>query len=177
MFSKRDQIRRKMRILSHLLSKSLMENFIFCAVIVSRIEKIPAVSVIISIIVLAISVFETILKWLWKYYGTISNPMKNTCWKSPNVMIHSPHSFQGKCVSLCIKDHKLLISQQVCTTSQKHVKFWSGVCVLLGRYEESHYGNSRRVWIANSYNKVATQPTSHKKRSNLQILSGIRKET
>ena len=31
-FSKCDQIRRKLQILSHLLTKSLMENFIFCAV-------------------------------------------------------------------------------------------------------------------------------------------------
>ena len=31
-FSKYDQIRRKMRIWSHLLKKSLMENFILCAV-------------------------------------------------------------------------------------------------------------------------------------------------
>ena len=31
-FSKYDQIRRKLRILSHLLKKSLEENFIFCAV-------------------------------------------------------------------------------------------------------------------------------------------------
>ena len=30
-FSKCDQIRRKLRILSHLLKKSLMKNFIFCA--------------------------------------------------------------------------------------------------------------------------------------------------
>ena len=33
LFSKCDQIRRKLRIWSHLLKKSLMENFIFCAVI------------------------------------------------------------------------------------------------------------------------------------------------
>ena len=32
-FSKWEQIRRKLRIWSHLLKKSLMENFIFCAVI------------------------------------------------------------------------------------------------------------------------------------------------
>ena len=32
-FSKCDQIRKKLRIWSHLLKKSLMENFIFCAVI------------------------------------------------------------------------------------------------------------------------------------------------
>ena len=31
LFSKRDQIRRKLRIWSHLLKKSLTENFIFCA--------------------------------------------------------------------------------------------------------------------------------------------------
>ena len=31
-FSKCDQIRRKLRIWSHLLKKSLMEDFIFCAV-------------------------------------------------------------------------------------------------------------------------------------------------
>ena len=31
-FSKCEQIRRKLRICSHLLKKSLMENFIFCAV-------------------------------------------------------------------------------------------------------------------------------------------------
>ena len=31
-FSKCDQIRRKLRIWSHLLKKSLMENFIFCEV-------------------------------------------------------------------------------------------------------------------------------------------------
>ena len=30
-FSKYDQIRRKLRLWSHLVKKSLMENFIFCA--------------------------------------------------------------------------------------------------------------------------------------------------
>ena len=30
-FSKSDQIRRKLQIWSHVLKKSLMENFIFCA--------------------------------------------------------------------------------------------------------------------------------------------------
>ena len=30
-FSKYDQIRRKLRIWSHLVKKSLLENFIFCA--------------------------------------------------------------------------------------------------------------------------------------------------
>ena len=37
--SKCDQIRRKLRIWSHLLEKYLMEKFVFCAVAV-RIEKL-----------------------------------------------------------------------------------------------------------------------------------------
>ena len=39
-FIKCDQIRRKLRIWSHLLKKSLMENFIFCAVISSILQKL-----------------------------------------------------------------------------------------------------------------------------------------
>ena len=39
-FCKYDQIRRKLRIWSHLLKKSLMENFIFCAVLLSLKHKI-----------------------------------------------------------------------------------------------------------------------------------------
>ena len=37
--SKCDQIRRKLRIWSHLLEKSLMENFIFCAVLYGAFLK------------------------------------------------------------------------------------------------------------------------------------------
>ena len=36
-FSKCDQIRRKLRIWSHLLKKSLIESFIFCAVLLMKI--------------------------------------------------------------------------------------------------------------------------------------------
>ena len=39
-FSKCDQIRRKLRIWSHLQKKSLMENFIFCAVYIVSIELV-----------------------------------------------------------------------------------------------------------------------------------------
>ena len=39
-FSKCDQIRRKLRIWSHLPKKSLIGNFIFCAVL-AAIAKIP----------------------------------------------------------------------------------------------------------------------------------------
>ena len=36
-FSKWDQIRRKLRIWSHLLRRSLIENFIFCAVFAEQL--------------------------------------------------------------------------------------------------------------------------------------------
>ena len=39
-FSKYDQIRRKLRISLHLLKKSLMENFIICAVTIIFHESI-----------------------------------------------------------------------------------------------------------------------------------------
>ena len=38
-FSKCDQIRRKLRIWLHLLKKSFMENFIFCAVVLVSAES------------------------------------------------------------------------------------------------------------------------------------------
>ena len=41
-FSKFDQIRRKLRIWSNLLKKSLTENFIFCAVNIDRLKLQPA---------------------------------------------------------------------------------------------------------------------------------------
>ena len=39
-FSKCDQIRRKLRIWSHLLKKSLMKNIIFCAVCISWLKSL-----------------------------------------------------------------------------------------------------------------------------------------
>ena len=39
-FSKYDQIRSFLRIWSHLLKKSLMENFIFCAVFVLKLKNL-----------------------------------------------------------------------------------------------------------------------------------------
>ena len=39
-FSKYEQIRRKLRIWSHLLKKSLMENIIFCAVLSAMHESV-----------------------------------------------------------------------------------------------------------------------------------------
>ena len=42
LFSKFDQIRSFLRIWSHLLKKSLTENFIFCAVNIVRLKLQPA---------------------------------------------------------------------------------------------------------------------------------------
>ena len=44
-FSKCDQIRGKLRILSYLLKKSVMENFIFCAVVMMRQLRKPFITV------------------------------------------------------------------------------------------------------------------------------------
>ena len=38
-FSKFDQIRRKLEIWSHLLKKSLIDNFIFCAVYILSVQQ------------------------------------------------------------------------------------------------------------------------------------------
>ena len=43
-FSKCDQIRSLLRIWPHLLNKSLMENFIFCAVQTTAIHILPNIS-------------------------------------------------------------------------------------------------------------------------------------
>ena len=62
-FSKCDQIRRKLRIWSHLLKKSLMENFIFCAVFeIQHIKKSDS-----QLKVLAYSHnFTTRFNWFWE---------------------------------------------------------------------------------------------------------------
>ena len=61
-FSKCDQIRMKLRIWSHLLKKSLMGNFIFCAVIV--LEKIIFVRMILRIFYLNFFAIENKDNWI-----------------------------------------------------------------------------------------------------------------
>ena len=56
-FSKCDQIRRKLRILSLLLKKSLMENFIFCIVVGGRSSRICKLSCRLK-------------WWRWRYIWT-----------------------------------------------------------------------------------------------------------
>ena len=46
-FSKYDQIQRKLQICSHLLQKSLMENFIFCAALTNIFWFIVEIAVTI----------------------------------------------------------------------------------------------------------------------------------
>ena len=57
-FSKCDQIRRKMRIWSHLQKKSLMENFIVCAVKLERFSVVLLFSKISG--PMAISTYENV---------------------------------------------------------------------------------------------------------------------
>ena len=54
-FSKCDQIRSFLRIWSHLLQKSLMENFIFCAVTPSNVngKRSPLKSFLVNILAIS----------------------------------------------------------------------------------------------------------------------------
>ena len=61
-FSKCDQIRRKLRILSHLLKKSLMENFIFCAVFMSQ-DELLSLSIHVEFLLNLIPVLKTKMVW------------------------------------------------------------------------------------------------------------------
>ena len=47
-FSKRDQIRRKLRIWSHLLKKSLMKNFFFCSVMNAFMRSLDYFDLVLS---------------------------------------------------------------------------------------------------------------------------------
>ena len=65
LFSKCDQIRRFLRIWSNLLKKSLMENFIFCAVRRIKMQEFAIKNdVSIQIIHFLISFYVTLLAWL-----------------------------------------------------------------------------------------------------------------
>ena len=48
-FIKCDQIRRKLRIWSHLLKKSLMENFIFCAVLIETLKLLKSFLILVLV--------------------------------------------------------------------------------------------------------------------------------
>ena len=65
-FSKCDQIRSFMRIWSHLPKKSLMENFIFFAVIITK----STVSILMKVfwIILHRNVLQNVVMYLFKYF-------------------------------------------------------------------------------------------------------------
>ena len=56
-FSKSDQILRKLRIWSHLLKKSLMEKFIFCALVVIRLVLTATAEITVNTIFLSAGFF------------------------------------------------------------------------------------------------------------------------
>ena len=62
LFSKCDQIHRKLRIWSHLLEKLLMENFIFCAVVFRKTitdQRKNVISVQLERLLTGIAFYET----------------------------------------------------------------------------------------------------------------------
>ena len=65
-FSKCDQIRSFMRIWSHLPKKSLIENFIFFAVIITK----STVSILMKVfwIILHRNVLQNVVMYLFKYF-------------------------------------------------------------------------------------------------------------
>ena len=72
-FSKCDQIRRKLRISSHLLKKSLMENFIFCVVMCAWQLDIHVIFFKVSL--LASNYLEHLNYWMAKNVGITPHNM------------------------------------------------------------------------------------------------------
>ena len=72
-FSKCDQIRRKLQIWSHILKKSLMENFIFCAV---RDSSIKIVSFFVFSIILRFLSGSLITLFLDEMYVLLDESLK-----------------------------------------------------------------------------------------------------
>ena len=74
-FSKYDQICRKLQIWSHLLKKSLMENFIFCAVLIKTTisESIPGQTVVDKYLMCAWVLLLLINVLNLYFYHSVSN--------------------------------------------------------------------------------------------------------
>ena len=104
-FSKCDQIRRKLRIWSHLLKKSVMKNFIFCAVVISNITiKAFLIRVVTSVRIfkLRVSTFFTLPSTPMKeqpfgmlfealiitFYNISCHTCVCICWYRKNSNIH-----------------------------------------------------------------------------------------
>ena len=76
-FSKCDQIRRKLRIWSHLLQKSLMENFIFCAVDIAAKREVTLFSFMNSDMVKP-EKYESFSTCISRYPETLRRPRLST---------------------------------------------------------------------------------------------------
>ena len=63
-FSKCDEIRSFLRIWSHLLKKSFMENFILCAVVIATIQKI-FLGLNLGVGMTPLYVFQLFKKCMW----------------------------------------------------------------------------------------------------------------
>ena len=108
-FSKCDQICRKLRIWSHLLKKSLMENFIFCVVNFAKYKKNttpkPATSPILSFLNYNVNTY--LFLWL----------LKNIPFTSPSLnCLNLKHDFDS--ISLIPKTIPYLVSRAICNMRQ-----------------------------------------------------------
>ena len=108
-FSKCDQICSFLRICSHLLKKSLIENFIFCAVIAAEETS----EIVFSQPVLAYtetntnahcvksvqmrSFFRSVLSCIWTEYGDLRCRSPYSVWIQENTD-QEEHSNTGKCI-------------------------------------------------------------------------------
>ena len=83
-FSKCDQIRRKLRIWSHLLKKSLMENCIFCAVFL-----------IIDFFVFDMGIHHPMISWDENTWVINSSPLQHLFWHyiSHKIYLFGKYSF------------------------------------------------------------------------------------
>ena len=87
-FSKRDEIRRRLRIWWHLLKKSLMENFIFCAVTavgpISCVLCLDNLSLTckgeISVVFLPLANFLSIPQYVFTDVEELFNLLKSSEW-------------------------------------------------------------------------------------------------
>ena len=91
-FSKCDQIRRKLRIWSHLMMKSLMENFIFCAKGCVKCWQSLREEYSLRI--------HSYFQWLQMISSIPENwqLIKHGSWDANNLLIHNHHLIRGSSI-------------------------------------------------------------------------------
>ena len=118
-FSKCDQIRSFLRIWSHLLKKSVMESFIFCAVIMAVMKD--------SMDMLSSFWRTTCPTWCASY--TCNNSKKNNPKKTP--ICSSEKWVHQKSMDSCFKPRALLCKVSTLASNQLYAGHCSYVIVLL----------------------------------------------